>query len=175
LPPPCNRQPNRAPCSWGRRRVRSPKTSSSEGRARTYPSAASPLSGSYLVGARPRPVAEAGRCRLAARAPLVGRGYEPVVLTDAVRAAVGGRGRAVVLVGEPGIGKTRLVAERRKFFMAGSGRRRGGCGCGWRAAVRLTPPLPRTGPTSSSCAGLYGYPWRPAMGCCAPPWNRPCA
>ena len=48
------------------------------------------------------------------------------MLTDAVRAAVTGRGGAVVLVGEPGIGKTRLVGECRKFFMgwvgAASGR-----------------------------------------------------
>ena len=89
-------------------------------------SASTPLSGGYLVGARSRSVAEAGRRRLAARAALVGRGGELAVLTDAVRATVAGTGRAVVLAGEPGIGKTRLIGECRKFFMgwvgAASGR-----------------------------------------------------
>jgi class 3 adenylate cyclase/tetratricopeptide (TPR) repeat protein/two-component SAPR family response regulator len=89
-------------------------------------SGASPLSGSYLVGALPRSDAEAGRRGLAARATLVGRGADLGVLTDAVRAAVAGTGGAVVLAGEPGIGKTRLVWECRKFFMgwvgAASGR-----------------------------------------------------
>ena len=85
-----------------------------------------PLSGSYLVGAKPRSEAEAGRRRLAARATLVGRHAERAVLTEAVREAVAGKGGAVVLTGEPGIGKTRLVGECRKFFMgwvgAASGR-----------------------------------------------------
>jgi class 3 adenylate cyclase/tetratricopeptide (TPR) repeat protein len=92
----------------------------------TVPSGARPLGGSYLVGARPGSDAEAGRRRLAARATLVGRGAELAVLTDAVRAAVAGQGGAVVLAGEPGIGKTRLLWECRKFFMgwvgAASGR-----------------------------------------------------
>jgi class 3 adenylate cyclase len=85
-----------------------------------------PLSASYLVGARPRSVAVAGRRGLAARASLVGRGSELAVLTGAVRVAAAGKGGAVVLTGEPGIGKTRLVSECRKFFMgwvgAASGR-----------------------------------------------------
>ena len=85
------------------------------------------LAGTYLVAPRPRPAAEAGRRRLAARAPLVGRASELAVLTDAVRATVSsGHGQAVVIVGEPGLGKTRLVGECRKYFMgwvgAGSGR-----------------------------------------------------
>ena len=39
-----------------------------------------------------RPVAESGRRRLAAKAPLVGRDTELAVLTEAVRATVSGRG-----------------------------------------------------------------------------------
>ena len=85
------------------------------------------LSGSYLLAPRPRSAAEAGRRRLAAGRPARRPGPELEVLTEAVRATVSsGRGQAVVIVGEPGLGKTRLVGECRKYFMgwvgAGSGR-----------------------------------------------------
>jgi DNA-binding SARP family transcriptional activator len=87
---------------------------------------AQPVSASYLIGPRARPLAEAGRRRLAAVAPLVGREAELALLTEAVRATVSGSGGAVVVVGEPGLGKTRLVAECRNYFMgwvgAASGR-----------------------------------------------------
>ena len=49
------------------------------------------------------------------------------MLDIALRAAVAGRGQVIALTGEPGIGKTRLVQESRKRFIAwvgaGSGRR----------------------------------------------------
>ncbi len=48
-----------------------------------------------------------------AMTPLVGREVEMAVLTDALSDARSGRGRLVELVGEPGIGKSRLVAELR--------------------------------------------------------------
>jgi DNA-binding SARP family transcriptional activator/tetratricopeptide (TPR) repeat protein len=87
---------------------------------------AKPLAGTYLVQPRARPLGEAGRRRLAAKAPLVGRDAELALLTEAVRATVAGRGGAVVIGGEPGLGKTRLVGECRKYFMgwvgAASGR-----------------------------------------------------
>ena len=42
---------------------------------------------------------------------LVGRDTEIAWLTEAARAAAAGRGRAIVISGEPGIGKTRLAEE----------------------------------------------------------------
>ena len=67
------------------------------------------------------------RPRLGGRAPLAGRQAELRTLDIAVREAVAGRGQVIALTGEPGIGKTRLVQESRKRFIAwvgaGSGRR----------------------------------------------------
>jgi DNA-binding SARP family transcriptional activator len=84
------------------------------------------LAASYLVAPRARRVAEAGRRRLAAKAPLAGSERECSILREAVRETVSGGGRAVVVAGEPGLGKTRLIAECRNYFMAwvgaGSGR-----------------------------------------------------
>lgn len=45
--------------------------------------------------------------------PLVGRGDEMAALTGVIEDLQGGTGRTIVLVGEAGIGKTRLVAEAR--------------------------------------------------------------
>ena len=84
-----------------------------------------PLPASYLDA--PRATAAERRPRLGGRAALVGRQAELRLLDTALRAAVGGRGQTVVLNGEPGIGKTRLVQESRKRFIAwvgaGSARR----------------------------------------------------
>ncbi len=52
------------------------------------------------------------------RSRLVGREAELAVLDSALRETVGGTGSVVVLVGEAGLGKTRLVQECRKRFMA---------------------------------------------------------
>ena len=46
-----------------------------------------------------------------ARNDFIGRARETAVLTDAVQDALSGRGRLVMLLGEPGIGKTRLAEE----------------------------------------------------------------
>ena len=84
------------------------------------------LNGTYLVQPKASSVAEVGRRRLAARASLVGRQTEVAALTESVRTLVSGRGGAIVIAGEPGLGKTRLVEECRNYFMgwvgAGSGR-----------------------------------------------------
>jgi class 3 adenylate cyclase/tetratricopeptide (TPR) repeat protein len=86
---------------------------------------ARPLIAGYLDA--PRATAAERRPRLGGRAPLVGRQAELRLLDTALRAAVDGRGQFVVLTGEPGLGKTRLVQESRKRFIAwvgaGTGRR----------------------------------------------------
>jgi len=83
-----------------------------------------PLAASYLDAPRAR-VAER-RPRLGGRATLVDRDAEMQVLDGALRAAVSGQGSVVLLTAEPGLGKTRLVQECRKRFIAwvgaGSGR-----------------------------------------------------
>ena len=48
----------------------------------------------------------------------MGRRVELAVLDDALREATSGTGSVVFVVGEPGLGKTRLVQECRKRFMA---------------------------------------------------------
>ena len=86
---------------------------------------ARPLIAGYLDA--PRATAAERRPRLGGRAPLIGRQAEVRALDTALRAAVAGRGQVIVLTGEPGIGKTRLVQESRKRFIAwvgaGSGKR----------------------------------------------------
>ncbi|HEY0934583.1 MAG TPA: AAA family ATPase [Trebonia sp.] len=84
-----------------------------------------PLTASYLD--QPRATATERRPRFGGRAALAGRQAELRLLDNLMRSAVAGRGQVVVLEGEPGIGKTRLVQESRKRFIAwmgaGSGRR----------------------------------------------------
>jgi len=83
-----------------------------------------PLVASYLE--RPRARAADRRPRVGGRAALVGRSAELRVLDLAMRDAVEGRGAVVVLTGDAGLGKTRLLQECRKRFIAwvgaGSGR-----------------------------------------------------
>jgi len=85
---------------------------------------ASPLVAGYLDA--PRATAAERLPRLGGRAPLAGRQAELRLLEGALRDAVAGRGQVVLLTGEPGLGKTRLVQEARKRFIAwvgaGSGR-----------------------------------------------------
>ena len=90
------------------------------------PGDAKPLVAHYLERPRPHVLGRLGARRLAGQAPLVGRYGEMSVLSDSLREAVLGKGGIVVVVGEPGLGKTRLISECRKRFMAwvgaGSGR-----------------------------------------------------
>ena len=82
-----------------------------------------PLVGSYLQ--RPRARAQSRQMSPVGRGPLLGRQAELAILDSVLRDAEGGRGSVVVLVGEAGLGKTRLVQECRKRFMAWVGARSG--------------------------------------------------
>jgi DNA-binding NtrC family response regulator len=63
-----------------------------------------------VVGLLPRHAALTGRGRRT-RTPLLGRGHELATLQAALAQVEGGRGQVVGIVGEPGIGKSRLLAE----------------------------------------------------------------
>ena len=60
---------------------------------------------------QPRPLARKTRGIEGLVAPLVGRQTELATLTKALMLAQGGRGQVALLVGEAGVGKSRLVAE----------------------------------------------------------------
>ncbi len=79
---------------------------------------AKPLVASYLERPKARPPATAANAELAGHAPLVGRQTELAVLDDALREPYRARALSLFIVGEPGLGKTRLVQECRKRFMA---------------------------------------------------------
>ena len=86
---------------------------------------ARPLVASYLEAPRAR-VGERRPRGVGGRAALIGRDAEMRVIETALRQAVEGQGSVVVLTGDAGLGKTRLVQECRKRFIAwvgaGSGR-----------------------------------------------------
>jgi class 3 adenylate cyclase/tetratricopeptide (TPR) repeat protein len=98
--------------------------------------AAKPLVATYLERPKARSVGYRGQNKLAGHSRLVGRQDEVAVLDKALRDAVAGTGSAsgkgtasgtgtasgagsvVFIVGDPGLGKTRLMQECRKRFMA---------------------------------------------------------
>jgi class 3 adenylate cyclase len=77
-----------------------------------------PVAASYVQRPAARPLVQVGRRRFAGSAPLVGRGAEIGLLRSALREAIDGKGGVVLIAGEPGLGKTRLVHECRQLFMA---------------------------------------------------------
>jgi DNA-binding SARP family transcriptional activator len=66
-----------------------------------------------------------GELGLGGRGRLTGRTTEMAVVVDALRGTMRGRGSFVLLTSEPGLGKTRLVEEGRKLFLARAGTRGG--------------------------------------------------
>ncbi len=77
-----------------------------------------PLAATYL--GKPRPRAAGRRLGPRGRGPLVGRQAELAALGAALREAVRGHGSVVLLTGEPGLGKTRLVQECRERAASGT-------------------------------------------------------
>ena len=80
-----------------------------------YPGA-NPILANYVQRQKTRRQSEAGRRRLASAAPLVGREAELSAVREALNDATRGSGRVLAVIGEPGLGKTRLVQECRKLF-----------------------------------------------------------
>ena len=80
-----------------------------------------PLEACYLGQPKARPSGQSSRRRLAGSAPLVGREPEMSVIRTALREVTSGTGSVLLITGEPGLGKTRLVHECRKLFMAWAG------------------------------------------------------
>ena len=74
------------------------------------PGATMPASGAVPAIAPEAPVlARPGPVEPVRRPPLIGRGAELALILDAHRASADGRGRRAAIIGEPGIGKTRLM------------------------------------------------------------------
>lgn len=92
-----------------------------------------------------RPIPERGRRagrRRAHLAPLVGRSNEAVLLADAWRMACAGAGRCMLLIGDAGIGKSRLLAD---LLHATAGDDHARIVCGFSAlqqGVPLAPCIP---------------------------------
>jgi predicted ATPase len=76
-----------------------------------------PLRIYQVMGLRSQGVSGA-RAELRARSPFVGRAHELATLHAVLAQAVGGRGQVVGIVGEPGIGKSRLLVEWRQQLQA---------------------------------------------------------
>ncbi len=71
-----------------------------------------PVAAFRLIGLRS--AGSAGRRPTQMQSPLVGRDQESAQLAQAVRDLANGTGRVIAVTGEPGLGKSRLVAEARQ-------------------------------------------------------------
>jgi tetratricopeptide (TPR) repeat protein len=81
------------------------------------PGQPSPLRTYQVTGLRAQDVSGA-QVELPARSPFVGRAHELATLHAVLAQAVGSRGQSVGIVGESGIGKSRLLAEWRQQLYA---------------------------------------------------------
>jgi class 3 adenylate cyclase/tetratricopeptide (TPR) repeat protein len=77
---------------------------------------AQPVAAHLVLGRKSRAVA--GRGADAHAAPLVGRDREMEALRRAVDETIAGRGQMVALIGEAGLGKSRLLEETRAYWSA---------------------------------------------------------
>jgi class 3 adenylate cyclase/tetratricopeptide (TPR) repeat protein len=87
---------------------------------------AEPVDAWEVVGRQDQP--GSGRGLAGLTSPMVGREDELDRLTTLLSAIRAGRGRAAVLLGEPGVGKSRLLAELRKAATADGGTGAAGAG-----------------------------------------------
>ncbi len=79
---------------------------------------AKPVRASYVEGPLANPAGEAGRRGPGRSARLAGRVSELALLQEAIDETTKGHGAVVVISGDAGLGKTRLVRECRKRFRA---------------------------------------------------------
>ncbi len=130
-----------------------------------------PLVASYLKRPRRSDAGWRGQRRLAGHARLVGRDGQLTVLDEAVRDATSGVGSVVFIVGDPGLGKTRLVQECRKRFMAWVVAPQAGCRSGWRDVALHTPRQRLMASTNNF--SMRGSAWcrKRAKRWCVPLWN----
>ena len=77
---------------------------------------AQPVAAHLVLGRKSR--SEAARGADPSAAPLVGRGREMETLRRAVDETIDGRGQMVALIGEAGLGKSRLIEEIRAYWSA---------------------------------------------------------
>lgn len=77
----------------------------------TIKSRAKPVHVYQVLGAKTEPGQVRGLSIAGIESPMVGRDEELAILTQLCEAVRAGLGRAVLVVGEPGLGKTRLIAE----------------------------------------------------------------
>jgi class 3 adenylate cyclase/tetratricopeptide (TPR) repeat protein len=75
---------------------------------------AAPVASHLVLGRRSRPRAADGS--VPRSAPLVGRDREMDTLRRAVDETIDGRGQMVALIGEAGLGKSRLIEETRRYW-----------------------------------------------------------